>query len=180
MSNKPVVKRAWPLVIKTFGSHVLHISDANSPNHCCGALTRCGRDINNAHSIGNIQPEEFDIDDPTLVNGWKKEFRFMKLKKEPVLCARCGTKDDFKQAQAEYLRLFAEQEAERERLRARQSEILMGLIQRTSDIMDGLVENQLSDFPCACEEDKLFFWVGDFKFEVSPVNIDELAKQELK
>jgi len=131
MPKKPAEKRAWPLIVRAWGSHVLHISDYNSQYHTCGSISRCGRDLDNTRCVRDLRSEDFLLDDKERKTGWKREFLYDKdLKKEPVLCARCGTVEDFRQAHAGYLQGVADVKAKHEKEEARRMELIGELVQR--------------------------------------------------
>jgi len=116
--------RRWPLIVRAANGLILHISDRNSEQHTCGMVTRCGRDIHHNRSVSNLLTvADFDICDETRKTGWMRMFSFCKIKKTPVLCSRCGTIDDFKQAHGTYLGLKAEQNHLRDEKRNHRKEL---------------------------------------------------------
>ena len=161
--KKHETKRAWPLILGTWASHVLHISDENSPDHICGAVTRCGRDLRSTKAIGRtVSAADFDIDDDTRMTGWKRNFIYYDLKgKKPTLCARCGTVADFKEAQADYLKKFAEKEATVDRRDEHKSEILDRLYARRNEDVNRIAQS-ISNIDAELEVERVKFDDGYF------------------
>ena len=92
-----IIEREWPLVI-TGGSKILHISRQNVRGE--GMRTECGRTIKH-NRTEHFSDEEFEASDGVTIehDWWPHPYKF---------CTRCGTKEDFQEAEKTFQKLKSE------------------------------------------------------------------------
>jgi hypothetical protein len=96
-------ERGWPMLVISTGG-VIHISRANAPHG--KVKCDCGRTIEHRGNIANTNLDELEASDGktvTFYDRWTYKF-----------CQRCGSKEDFIEAQKKSIKALAENKERRE------------------------------------------------------------------
>jgi len=127
------MSRKWPVIVSAEKSHLIHISDTNSSKGIVN--TRCGRVVGYSCISLLIRKES-----PGLFLGTDWKWLIDSHDKEPTLCPRCGSQQDFEDAFLEYRAAQESQRLEYEALKNRKAVMRHELaLQRNKDF-DRIVE----------------------------------------
>ena len=183
-------KPEWAPIIRARNSHLIHLGDRSVKHpeggRFNGMVTVCGRELDYADSVfysTSLEADEF------LDERWKGHVYFDRRRrhKEPILCARCGTPEDFRDARLEYMEYHKQANAYLEYWKLRHNEIYNQLELSHNQDLKRLF-HALSDNDCFAvtlneidRRSRLTITIEGHEYSLTPTeSIRELTEELLK
>lgn len=157
MSKTSKNPRSWPVLIISVGN-IVHISRANSDEF--GKVhTECGRCMHHSGSLSATPEEILDTDGKTITRHKVWTYKF---------CSRCGSKEEFAEAQSEFKRAMEERRRNEDERHESQKSMLQKM-QRA--IRATIIATALPEGADEVDDDGwgIKFTLNGTRFQLSPV-----------